>query len=140
MLTMPKEIVPLQMARGARLGLDFRSAISDIKNITISGSVEAATVAVWVDSPRAPDRACPGSGRGRPACRLERAAEGLGASTRPGHPGCEPECRDLIARLCRGLVLAGEARPGAAGMGDRHGVSGPRAALLHRAIGRLSTW
>ena len=45
MLTMPKEIVPLQMARGTRLGFDFRSAIPDIKNITISGGVDAFTVA-----------------------------------------------------------------------------------------------
>jgi len=35
MLTIPKEIVPRQMARGVRAAFDFGAAIADIENITI---------------------------------------------------------------------------------------------------------
>src|SRR2546430_11615871 len=138
MLTIPKEIVPRQMARGVRAAFDFGAAIADIENITIGLRCRRAGAAS-IDSPRAPGGPSPGSGGGRAARYLERAAEGLGAPAGPRHPGGEPERRDLPPRPGRGLVLAGEAGPDADGMAGCPGFGRPRAPLLHRVVDRLST-
>src|SRR5437867_7539514 len=108
MLTIPKEIVPRQMARGVRAAFDFSRAIADIENITIGGGADAPAMAASIDSPRAPGGPSTGSGRGRAACHLERAAESIGAAPGSRHPGGEPERRDLAPRPGRGLSLAGE--------------------------------
>src|SRR5207244_13096276 len=106
MLTIPKEIVPRQMARGVRAAFDVRSAIPDIENITIGGGVDAPAAAPSVDSARAPDGPSVGSGRGRAARHLERAAEGVRAHARSRHPRGGPERRDVAPHPCRGLDVA----------------------------------
>src|SRR2546422_5592828 len=138
MLTIPKEIVPRQMARGV-LAFDFDAGIADIENITIGGGADAAAVAASIDSPRASGGPSPGSGRGCASCHLERAAEGVGASAGSRHPGGEPERRDLAPPPGRGLVLAGEAGLDAGGMAGCPGIGRPRASLLCRAVDRLWT-
>src|SRR2546430_14729717 len=132
MLTIPKEIVPRQMARGVRAAFDVRSAIPDTENITIGGGVDAPAAAASVDSARAPGGPSIGSGRGRAARHLERAAEGVRAPARSRHPRGEPERRDLAPHPGRGLVVAGTAGLDAAGMGGWFGVGRPRAPLLDR--------
>src|SRR2546423_3532857 len=110
MLTIPKEIVPRQMARGVRAAFDVRPAIPDTENITIGGGVDAPPAAASIDSARAPGGPSIGSGRGRAARHLERAAEGVGASAGSRHPRGEPERRDLAPHSGRGLVVAAAAR------------------------------
>ena len=123
------------MARGLPPGLDFRVAIPDIKSITINGGVEVAAVAVVaasIDSPRASGGHSTSSGRGRPARRLERAAEGVGASAGSGHAGGQSQRRDLTAGGGRRLALAGET-----GF-DPAGLAGCRP--LGKAMGKLAKY
>src|SRR5438874_13152881 len=116
MLTIPKEIVPRQMARGVRAAFDVRSAIPDTENITIGGGVDAPAAAASVDSARAPGGPPSGSGGGRAARHLDRAAEGVGAPPGSRHPRGEPERRDLAPHPGRGLVVAGAVVRDAAGV------------------------
>src|SRR2546430_14864549 len=109
MLTIPKEIVPRQMARGVRAAFDVRSAIPDAENMPNGGGVDAPAAAASVDSARAPGGPSIGSGRGRAARHLERAAEGVGAPAGSRRPGGESERRDLAPHTGRGLVVAGTA-------------------------------
>src|SRR5207244_11159995 len=88
MLTMPNEMVPLQMARGLRPGLDFRVAIPDIKSITIDGGVDVAAVAVVaasIDSPRASGGDYSAAGSTPPAPPPDSPAEGRRASAAAAH-------------------------------------------------------
>src|SRR2546429_7451991 len=139
MLTIPKEIVPRQMARGVRAAFDVRSAIPDIENITIGGGVDAPAAAPSVDSARAPGGPSIGSGRGRAARHLERAAEGVGAPPGARHPRGEPERRDLAPHPGRGLVVAGTAGPGAGGVAGWSWVGPARGPPPHLVLRRPST-
>src|SRR5256714_13033199 len=134
MLTIPKEIVPRQMARGVRAAFDVRSAIPDTENITIGGGVDAPAAAASVDSARAPGGPSIGSGRGRAARHLERAAEGVGASAGSRHPRGEPERRDLAPHSGRGLVVAGAAGAYAPGLGGWSWVGRPPAPPFSCAV------
>src|SRR2546426_8816809 len=134
MLTIPKEIVPRQMARGVRAAFDVRAAITDTENITIGGGVDAPAAAASIDSARAPGGASIGSGRGRTARHLERAAEGVGAPAGSRHPSSEPERGVLAPRPGRALVVAGGAGVDADGMACCCGIGGPPGALLHLRV------
>src|SRR3989442_13335548 len=130
MLTIPKEIVPRQMARGVRAAFDVRAAITDTENITIGGGVDAPAAAASIDSARALGGASTGSGRGRAARHLERAAEGVGAPAASRHPSSEPERGVLAPRPGRGLVVAGEAGLDGDGMAGCSGIGGSLGSLL----------
>src|SRR2546430_5755091 len=135
MLTIPKEIVPRQMARGVRAAFDVRSAIPDTENITIGGGVDAPAAAASVDSARAPGGPSIGSGRGRAARHLERAAEGVRAPARSRHPRGEPERRDLAPHPGRGLVVAGTGGLVAAWMGGFSWIGRALASLTPCGVG-----
>src|SRR2546425_3619702 len=139
MLTIPKEIVPRQMARGVRAPFDVRAAITDTENITIGGGVDAPAAAASIDSARALGGASTCSGRGRAARHLERAAEGVGAPAGSRHPSSEPELGVLAPRPGRGLVVAGEAGLDADGMAGCSGIGGSPAPLLYLPVDCLST-
>src|SRR2546423_3604134 len=134
MLTIPKEIVPRQMARGVRAAFDVRPVIPDTENITIGGGVDAPPAAASIDSARAPGGPSIGSGRGRAARHLERAAEGVGAPAGSRHPRGEPERRDLAPHSGRGLVVAGAAGAYAPGLGGWSWVGRPPAPPFSCAV------
>src|SRR5438105_3056700 len=121
MLTIPKEIVPLQIARGARA--DFAGALSDL-SLTLRAVFGA--IPNILDSVRAVGGLAARSvGRGLPR-RLECAAQGFGKPARVGNEGADLGNGALAAARCSGLDRD---RPPGAALGGlaachRFGVSG----------------
>src|SRR3979411_3129261 len=154
MLTMPKEIVPRQIARGARVPApsDLRSvraragrdlcavfgAIPNIKGITIGAG--APRESGWLDSLRAPRGPAPRPCRGGLACLLERAAEGVGESPLAGGKGRHLGDASIAASGGRGVVPNRPARAPTGRLVARPGLGIPGADLLHRAVDRLPAW
>src|SRR2546423_11481562 len=124
MLTIPNEIVPLQMARGARAdSARLRAVFGAMPNI--------------LDSVRAVGGLASRPVGGRLPCRLECAAQGIGESTVAGDQGADLGDGRLAAASRGGLApdRAPGAPMGRLAAGARLGI--PRTDLLHRALGRL---
>src|SRR5438309_4444780 len=124
MLTIPNEIVPLQMAREARAdSARLRAVFGAIPNI--------------LDSVRAVGGLASRPVGGRLPCRLECAAQGIREPTVAGDQGADLGDGRLAAASRGGLAPDGAPRApmGRLAPGTRLGI--PRTDLLHRALGRL---
>src|SRR2546423_3780732 len=152
MLTIPNEIVPLQIARGVllvlslprsrgRVGVGARlravlGAIPNIKGISIGWPSQLGRGGP-LDSVRAVGGLAARSSCGRLPRRLECAAQGLGEPTVAGDQGADLGNHRLIASG-RGRLASdrpSRAATGRLAAGARLGL--PRTDLLHRALGRL---
>src|SRR5437660_12851005 len=121
MLTMPNEIVPLQMARGARA--DFAGALSDL-SLTLRAVFGA--IPNILNSVRAVGGLAARSvGRGLPR-RLECAAQVFGEPARAGNEGTDLGNSPLAAARCGGLDRDRPpgAAPGRLAARDHFGVPG----------------
>src|SRR6266568_430311 len=126
MLTIPNEIVPLQIALGVLADLPF-----SLPRLRGMGG--------WLDSVRAVGGLASRPVGRRLPCRVECAAQGLGEPTFTGDPGADlGNGRLAAARRCD-LVPDGAPRAplGRMAAGARLGI--PRTDLLHHALARVSS-
>src|SRR6266568_2476334 len=161
MLTIPNEIVPLQMALGVLADLPFSpsglslprlrgrvgvggrlravfGAIPNIKGISTASEVQLG-IGGWLDSVRAVGGLASRPVGRRLPCGVECAAQGLGEPTFTGDPGADlGNGRLAAARRCD-LVPDGAPRAplGRMAAGARLGI--PRTDLLHHALARVSS-
>src|SRR5438552_7652663 len=145
MLTIPNEIVPLQMALGVLADLPFsppRFSLPRLRGrVGEGGRLRAVLAAIpnILDSVRAVGGlASRPVGRHLP-CRVERAAQGLGEPTFTGDPGADlGNGRLAAARRCD-LVPDGAPRASLDRLaaGARLGI--PRTDLHHHALARVSS-
>src|SRR5438128_4703160 len=150
MLTIPNEIVPLQMGLGVLADpalWDFSLSPVDLSLPRLRGRVgEGALLAVLGAIPSILDfvRAVGGLasrpvGRRLP-CRVECAAQGLGEPTFTGDPGADlGNGRLAAARRCD-VVPDGAPRAPLGRLAAGARLSIPRTDLLHHALARVSSW
>src|SRR5438067_10633385 len=136
MLTIPKEMVPLQMARGVLLVLSLSRSRERVGVGARLGAVFGA-IANILDSVRAVGGLAARSPCGRLPRRLECAAQSIGEPTVAGDQGADLGDGRLAAASRGGLAPDGApgAPMGRLAAGARLGI--PRTDLLHRALGRL---
>src|SRR5438128_2478466 len=136
MLTIPNEMVPLQMARGVLLVLSLPRSRGRVGVGVRLGAVFGA-IANILDSVRAVGGLAARSSCGRLPCRLECAAQGIREPTVAGDQGADLGYHRLDAASRGGLAPDRPSRAPMGGLaaGARLGI--PRTDLLHRALGRL---
>src|ERR1700704_2168804 len=146
MLTNPNEMVPLQIARGARA--DSARPLPDL-SLTLcfppplgEGRV-GALVAVFGAIPNIKGNAVSGLAAcpvgGLPPCRLERAAQGVGEPTFAGNEGADLGNAGLAAAGRCGLASDRPPGPPARWLAARAGLGVPGADLLHRPLHGIPT-
>src|SRR5438270_9937738 len=101
MLTIPNEIVPLQMARGALLVL----SLPRLRGRVGEGALRAVVCAIpnILNSVRAVGGPASRPLGGRLPRRLERAAQGIGEPALAGNEGADLGNGPLVAAGCGGL-------------------------------------
>src|SRR2546430_10900718 len=135
MLTIPNEIMPLQMARGVLLVLSFPRSRGMVGGGARLGAVFGAIPNI-LDSVRAVGGLASRPVGGRLPCRLECAAQGIREPIVAGDQGADLGNHRLAAASRSGLAPDGAPRApmGRLAPGARLGL--PRTDLLHRALGR----
>src|SRR5260370_29938415 len=138
MLTNPKEIVPLQIARGALVD----SPLPDVAlprsrgRVGVAARLCAALCAIEniLDSLRAVGGPASRSVGGRLPRHLERAAQSFRKSTCAGRAGAHSRNDRGAAAGRHRLALERSARAAPRGMVDRDRLGGGRANLLYHAL------